>query len=670
MNTPPDLATAALEYAARGWLVIPLHSPMVRGCSCGRAECASPAKHPRTVHGLKDASRDPATIREWWRRWPEANIAILTGPESGILVLDVDGKRGEESLIDFERRGLHLPDTWVVRTGGGGQHLYFIWPEGADVRNSQSKIAPGLDIRGLGGYAVAPPSLHSSGARYEVDESAIPLVCTPGWLLSLIQEQDARQGRQREPAPGPVIEHPHRTPHLVSLAGTMNKRGMRPAAIEAALLEENAATCFPPLQTEKVRAIARDIPARYPNPKSQPEVKPVLKPDLVCLADVEARAVDWLWKPFIPTGMLSMLSGDPGAGKSFIALAVAADLSCGKLRDGRIVEPASTLYLSVENPIAQSIRPRFDALGGNAAHFHVLKGTLHSADGEEQHGGVTLADISTLEAAISETSARLVIVDPIQSYLGASVDLHRSNETRPVMDGLSKLAESCGCAILLLRHLSKQYGGKAILRGLGSIDLTGAVRSEMLAGSLPDDPDARALVHIKSNVGRLGRALGYSIDGDGLFAWTGESTIKTDLLAAPAGPGDHKLDEASHWLAELLKPGSREAKEVIELATGEGISKATLYRAKNTLRVRSHKAAMKGPWHWTLPEDTHDFPEGAQAQSVSTFGNKHRGTAREVSENGNLNGFPQKVLMMSEKETLSTFAELSTFVSDCGGLLQ
>ncbi len=669
MNT--SLATAALEYAARGWLVIPLHSPTAGGCSCGRAECASPAQHPRTVHGLKDASRDPAMIREWWIRWPDANIGILTGPESGILVLDVDGKQGEESLIDFEVRGFHLQDTWAVRTGGGGQHLYFNWPEGAGVRNSQSKIAPGLDIRGEGGYVVAPPSLHSSGARYEINESAIPPVCTPEWLLSLLQEQAAHQDRQSEPTPGAVVKHPNRTPHLVSLAGIMNKRGMKAAAIEAALLAENAATCSPPLPTEKVRAIARDIPARYPNPRSEPEVKTVLKPDLVCLADVEARAVEWLWEPFIPTGMLSMLSGDPGAGKSFIALAVAADLSCGKLRDGRIVKPASTLYLSVENPIAQSIRPRFDALGGNAAHFHVLKGTLNSADGEEQHGGVTLADISTLEAAISQTSARLVIVDPIQSYLGANVDLHRSNETRPVMDGLSKLAESRGLAILLLRHLSKQYGGKAILRGLGSIDLTGAVRSEMLAGSLPDDPDARALVHIKSNVGRLGRALGYSINGDGLFAWTGESTITaTDLLAAPAGPGDHKLDEASHWLAELLKPGSRDAKEVIELATGEGISKATLYRAKNALRVHSHKAAMKGPWLWTLPEDTHDFPEDAQVQSVSIFGNMHRGTAREVSENGNLNGFPQKVLMMSEKETLSTFAELSTLGSECGGLLQ
>jgi hypothetical protein len=363
--------------------------------------------------------------------------------------------------------------------------------------------------------------------------------------------------------------------------------------------------------------------------------------------------------------MLSMLSGDPGAGKSFIALALAADLSRGKLRDGRIVEPASTLYLSVENPLAQTIRPRFDALGGNAAFFHVLTGSLNPEDGEEWHGGVTLADIHTMEAAISQTGARLVIVDPIQSYLGANVDLHRSNETRPVMDGLSKLAESHGCAILLLRHLSKQSGGKAIFRGLGSIDLTGAVRSEMLAGSLPDDPDARALVHIKSNVGRQGRALGYTIDGEGRFAWTGESAITAaDLLAAPAGPGDHRLADACQWLTELLRPGSRGQKEVRDLAEGAGIAYATLRRAKSALQVRSYKGTMKGPWLWALPENTHNFPEDAQKQSVSTFANEHGSTAREASEKARLNGFHLKVLKIPEKETMSTFD------SECGGLLQ
>jgi hypothetical protein len=639
MTAAHDLLTGALEYAERGKPVIPLHSPEAHGCSCGRAECESPGKHPRTAHGLKEASRDPAMIREWWTRWPDANIGIVTGPESGILVLDVDGRQGDESLIELERRGYDLPDTYTVKTGGGGQHVYFLWPEGAEVRNSQSKIALGLDIRGRGGYVVAPPSLHASGARYELNESAIPPAPCPEWLLSLVRCPAAAQIRQSAPVAGAVAREPvgkgQRTKHLVSLAGSMHRRGMDPTAIEAGLLVENTAKCFPHLPDAKVRAIARDVPARYPNPKSEPEVKPAVEPDLLCLADVEARPVDWLWEPFIPARMLSMISGDPATGKSFIALAVAADLSRGRLRDGRIVDPASTLYLTCENPAAECIRPRFDSLGGDPARLFLLQGALFTVDGEEQRGAVSLADIPTLEVAIAKTHARLVIVDPLQSYFGANVDLHRSNETRPVMDRLAKLAEACDCAILLVRHLSKQSGGKAIHRGLGSIDLTGAVRSEMLAGSLPDDPDTRALVHIKASVGRMGHSLGYSIDAQGRFSWTGESAITAaDLLAAPAGPGDHKLAEATQWLTDQLRAGKREQKEVRELAEAAGISIATLRRAKNALRVQSGKAGMSGPWMWSLPKGAHNTTEGAQ-------------------ENG-----------------VSTFAELSTFGSDCGGLLQ
>ena len=360
------------------------------------------------------------------------------------------------------------------------------------------------------------------------------------------------------------------------------------------------------------------------------------EPELLCLADVEPRAVNWLWEPFIPTGMLTMLSGDPGAGKSFIALSVAAELSRGRLRDSRIVEPANTLYLSVENPIAESLRPRFDGLGGDPARFFLLQGKPQfDANGNKHLAAVTLADLKTIEAAIEGKSIRLMVVDPIQSYLGAGVDLHRSNETRPVMDGLARLAEKHGCAILLLRHLSKQSGGKAIHRGLGSVDLTGAVRSEILAGSLPDEPGTRALVHIKTNVGREGNTLGYSIDGAGRFAWTGESSLTAaDLLAAPAGPGDRKLAEASEWLTEKLKTGTHEQREIRELAEQAGITYATLRRAKNALQVRPHKDGMRGPWMWSLPEDAHGSPEDAQEKSMSTL------------------------------------AELSTFESDCGGLLQ
>ena len=338
-----------------------------------------------------------------------------------------------------------------------------------------------------------------------------------------------------------------------------------------------------------------------------------MKPDLVCLADVDPRSVSWLWEPFIPTGMLSMTSGDPAAGKSFIALALAAGLSRGRLPDGRETDPASTIYMTCENPIAESIRPRFDMLGGDPSRLFVLKGIRFEEYGKERQGAVTLADISVLDAVISDRGARLVIADPVQSFLGAGVDLNRSNQTRPILDGLAKLAESHSCAVNLIRHLNKQGRGKPIHRGLGGIDLSGAVRSEMLAGCLPDDPQTRALVHIKSNVGPMGKTMGYSIDGEGRFSWTGESPLTAaDLLAEPAGRGDRKLAEATQWLTGLVGTGAREQQEIRELAQAAGISNSTLRRAKNALEIRSYKSGMRGPWMWALLEDDHDPAEGAQ----------------------------------------------------------
>lgn len=329
-----------------------------------------------------------------------------------------------------------------------------------------------------------------------------------------------------------------------------------------------------------------------------------MKPDVVCLADVDARRVGWLWEPYIPLRMLSMISGDPGGGKSFIALAIAAGISRGRLPNGQMMEPANTIYLTCENPLAECLRPRFDALGGDPARFFVLKGVRFGEQSEQRSGVITLSNVDVFDQAISEHDARLCVIDPIQSFLGANTDLHRSNETRPVMDGLAKLAESRNCAIALIRHLTKKSGGKAIHRGLGSIDLTGAVRSEMLAGSLADDPQTRALCHIKSNVGRLGNSFGYSIDDEGKFAWTGESTLTAaDLLAAPTGRSEDKQTAAEEWLKELLGTGAREQRDIREHAEAAGHSYGTLRRAKDHLGIRPFKAGMQGPWLWALPED-------------------------------------------------------------------
>jgi hypothetical protein len=185
MRAPSDQAAAALAYARRGWAVLPCHHPSPGGCSCANADCASPAKHPRTRRGLHDATTELRTVKRWWRRWPTANVGLRTGAASGLVVLDVDpGHGGEASLAQLVDAHEALPATLEVRTGGGGRHLYFAHP-GGRVANSAGGLGRGLDVRGDGGYILAPPSRHATGGTYRRLTHAPP-AALPGWLQALL----------------------------------------------------------------------------------------------------------------------------------------------------------------------------------------------------------------------------------------------------------------------------------------------------------------------------------------------------------------------------------------------------------------------------------------------------------------------------------------------------
>ncbi|MEW6470679.1 MAG: bifunctional DNA primase/polymerase [Actinomycetota bacterium] len=181
---------AALVYARRGWAVFPCHSPGAGpgGCTCRREDCASPAKHPRVQGGLRSASTDEAQVRQWWSRWPDANVAIRTGAVSCLVVLDVDPDHGgDESLIRLCRGYGPLPEGRLVRTGSGGLHLYFAHPGGTVRNDTGRRLGAGLDIRGDGGYVIAPPSRHTSGRDYLLEAHGQLLPHLPGWLLELVR---------------------------------------------------------------------------------------------------------------------------------------------------------------------------------------------------------------------------------------------------------------------------------------------------------------------------------------------------------------------------------------------------------------------------------------------------------------------------------------------------
>lgn len=182
-----ELVSAALAYAHRGWRVFPLHEIANGACSCGRADCSSPGKHPRVRRGLYEGTTDSQKIESWWRHWPQANIGIATGPDSGLLVIDVDLPKGEPSLQRLEQLGKKLPETLTARTGGGGLHLYFVHPD-RTLPNTTGRLPglvetlEGVDVRAHGGYVVAPPSLHISSGKYLWIDANQALAELPGWI--------------------------------------------------------------------------------------------------------------------------------------------------------------------------------------------------------------------------------------------------------------------------------------------------------------------------------------------------------------------------------------------------------------------------------------------------------------------------------------------------------
>ncbi len=208
------LLKAALSYARRDWYVVPLHSIRNGHCTCGRQDCGSPGKHPRTLNGVYDATNDPAVIAGWWRIWPDANVGIATGAASGFIVLDVDPRHGgDDSLVDLECQHGLVPETPQSLTGGGGRHLLLDHP-GRTVPNRVA-IAPGLDVRGDGGLIVAPPSAHASGREYAWDIAShpddVPPAAVPGWLLALFDVGgaalvDCVRGINREHCQPPLAE--------------------------------------------------------------------------------------------------------------------------------------------------------------------------------------------------------------------------------------------------------------------------------------------------------------------------------------------------------------------------------------------------------------------------------------------------------------------------------
>lgn len=331
------------------------------------------------------------------------------------------------------------------------------------------------------------------------------------------------------------------------------------------------------------------------NRRDEPNLK------LINMEQVEIEKIDWLLYPFIPFGKVTIVQGDPGEGKTTMVLQIIAKLTKGEavlpsgsdepaLEEKTMdLEPINVIYQTAEDGLGDTIKPRLLSAGADCSRVMVI---------DDNDQALTMMD-ARLEEAIIKTKARLVVLDPIQGFLGAAVDMHRANEIRPLMKRVAVLAEKYHCAIILIGHMNKNSNGKSSYRGLGSIDFQAAARSVLIVGRIKDEPEIRVVCHVKSSLAPEGKSIAFRLDKDTGFEWIEEYDISADDLLSGDNRGQ-KIHEAKEFLKEILVSGSVAQTKVAEEAESRGIKKKTLWNAKNELEIESVKIGNQ--WFWMLPE--------------------------------------------------------------------
>ena len=312
---------------------------------------------------------------------------------------------------------------------------------------------------------------------------------------------------------------------------------------------------------------------------------------LISMDDILVEEVEWLWYPYIPYGKVTIIHGDPGEGKTTLILQLAALLSRGESLpcDDRPQKPVKIIYQSAEDGLGDTIKPRLLAGGADCTQIIVI---------DESEACLTLLD-KRVEQAISETGARVVILDPVQAYVGPNRDMNRANEVRTMLAHLGRIAEKYRCAIILVGHLNKAQGTKSQYRGLGSIDFQAAARSVLLVARVKDRPEVRVMAHEKSSLAPEGEPVAFELSQENGFRRIGHFDISIDDLLR-GNSREKKSEMAETLILDCLSESKYPQQILLKKAQNMGISKRVLDEAKKTLNVRSLKEGNQ--WYWQLPD--------------------------------------------------------------------
>lgn len=317
--------------------------------------------------------------------------------------------------------------------------------------------------------------------------------------------------------------------------------------------------------------------------------------EIIRLSDIALQKVEWLWYPYIPFSKVTIVQGDPGEGKTTLALRLAAACSNGTALPGMERQsPFCVIYQTAEDGLADTVKPRLIEAGADETRILNINEDKHS---------LTFLD-ERIEKAITQAGAKLLILDPIQGYLGDRMDMNRANETREVMKSIANVAQRTGCAIVLVGHLNKAQGSSSAYRGLGSIDFRAAARSVLIVGRLKKEPNTRVVVHDKSSLAPEGKSLAFHLgDEDGFYWLNGyEDITADDLLSGGNEYRETKTGQAEELIREMLSDGKEiPCEEIFKAAEQKGISRRTVNEAKKQIpELRTRKVSIN--WAWSLKQ--------------------------------------------------------------------
>ncbi len=574
----------AMKYAALGFAVFPLKPHN---------------KVPATSDGFKSATTAPQQINAWWDGNPLYNIGIATGAVSrGLLVLDLDeddknNKHGpEEARKWLVQRKTDFPKTATVRTGRGGIHMFY-YGQG----RNRSNLLPGVDVRGEGGYIVAPPSIHPNGNTYKwLCPFPPPIANANGTVYDFICQTDSFGG-----AGGfqlrLSIPTGQRTGTLIKLIGSLKAKGLSDEAIQAAVRAENEKCCSPPLSDRELEKQVfpaiyrgwreeRPYRARYSSETGSFQRCRSNSLDMAVMDKVEEKQPEWLIPGYAPRYQITSLAGDGGSGKTTVWCAIAAAVSSGSgsfleydaPEDWAKGKPKKVMFFSAEDSYEYTLKRRLRKNGADLSN-------ILSIDVADKRFQDVKFNSPYLERLLDYHRPALCIFDPIQAFVPPEIRMGDRNAMRSCLAPLIGYGEKYGTSFLIVEHANKQSGVWGRKRIADSADIWDISRSVLMLGNT-NEAGVRYLTHEKSNYGPLEETILFAIE-DERIVFKGHTTKRDkDFVVEESFNTRQKpqRDEAVNFILDFLKDGEKEVSELDEMAKVMNISKNSLKNAKADLK--------------------------------------------------------------------------------------